>query len=215
MISLFDKFFEHKLEDPMFTATLDTHSENRKARLKNHNTPILQYIYHGDHTTPLHCLLTGEAGWLEVPNWVTKESRTRFRLDFNHVRQQSTQQRHSGHSLDKGSCDPSHMFRSYELDHYLHKKHLLEFLTCMPITTEQHSYVSQDSSKHDITLKCFPKDTWPWALQNAANWKAVMNRYSIKGITYTQWIDHLCNINYPGLHNRLCYDQSTAEFSLK
>lgn len=199
----------------MFTSTLPTSSkENRKADIKNHNLPILQYIYHGDHETQLHCLLTKEPAFVDVANWATGESKRRFRLDFNHIRQQCNDLRYSGKSLDKMEQDPSAIFREKRLDQAGHQKYLLEFLTIMPITTEQHSYITQDSSKHDITLACFPKDTWPWALQSEPNWQSVCRKYNIHGINYQQWIDHLNTIHHPPLHERLLHDYSTSVYSL-
>lgn len=214
--SVFDQLFEHTLQELMFTSTLPTSpQENRKAAIKNHNLPTLQYIYHGDPDTPLHCLISQEPAFVSVPNWITKEVRIRFRIDFNHIRQRASSQRHSGHSLDKGRYAPSDLFRTQELDQPWNKRELLEFCTMMPVTTEQHSYISQDSSKHDITLDCFPRDTWPWILRSAANWNDFCRKYEIQGIGYEQWIDHMTDITQASIHERLYRNQNTGCFELR
>jgi hypothetical protein len=213
--TLFNTLFDHRLKERMFTSTLPTsYKENRKAQIKNHNLPILQYIYHGDHEEPLHCLLTGEPGFVTVPNWATGEARLRFRIDFNHIRQKSNDLRHGGKSLDKMGLDPSAVFRERRLDSPGCRRDLLEFLTIMPITTEQHSYITQDSAKHDITLACFPKTTWPWALRSQDNWQRVCRRYGIEGISWREWIDHLSTTEALPLAERLKYRQQTGVFSL-
>lgn len=215
MHTLFDTLFEHTLQELMFTSTLPTsYKENRKADIKNYNLPILQFLYHGDSTIELHCLLTKEPAFVNVPNWATGDDKRRFRIDFNHIRQKCNELRQGGKSLDKMGLDPSALFREKRLDYPGHQTYLLEFLAIMPITTEQHSYITQDSAKHDITLNCFPKYSWPWALRSESNWKRTCARYNIMGISYREWIGHLSSTEAAPLHERLQYNHPSGHYVL-
>ena len=47
----------------------------------------------------------------------------------------------------------------------------------MPITVEQHKYVTQDSSLNHISLQNFPPHTHPWGLQNRHNFEEFQRCY--------------------------------------
>ena len=197
-----------------FTPTADNSSEWRKARIKNRNLPYLQFMYNGNHLEPLKCMITGQHGWINVPNFVTKHDKKRFRIDFNHVRQECTETRQAGRSKDKDYYAPSAIFRdklfvpplqNYKLGtgvDYQRFLNIAEFLTIMPICTEYHSYISQDSAKHDITLKDFDKKTWIWALQSPDNFNKVTKLLKIV-LDYDWVIDHLSNIDHDPIRERL------------
>ena len=165
-----------------FEPTADTSSERRKAYYKNLNLAVLQHWYIGDHNTELTCLLTREPGWLTVNDISSGEAKLRFRLDFNHIRQQNrfllglTRTKSPGQSVDKNR-DPSAIFRSKDLAKHSNYLHLLEFMCCMPITVEQHKYVTQDSSLAHIALTNFPPDTHPWGLKSQANFDSFQKHY--------------------------------------
>jgi hypothetical protein len=112
-------------------------------------------------------------------------------LDFNHIRQQNrfllglTKTKSPGMSVDK-TRDPSAIFRSVDLAKPDRKMQLLEFMCCMPVSTEYHKYITQDSSLHHICLADFPAASWPWGLRSEANfnqfqqdyWGSVMINYA-------------------------------------
>jgi hypothetical protein len=72
----------------------------------------------------------------------------------------------------------------------------------MPVCTEHHSYISQDSAKSDLTLKNFSKDTWIWALQSPDNFNKAKEKLRFN-LDYDWFIDHMSNINYPNIRDRL------------
>jgi hypothetical protein len=189
----------------MFKSTKpDSYSENRKADIKNYNLPFLQHMYMGDSSKPLECLITKTPGFMMVPDIVTGLNKLRFRLDFNHIRQRESDHRHAGISLDKSSKAPSSIFREYRFDsNVMNKRYLFEFMTIMPICTEYHAYISQDSAKGDITLKNYNKKDWPWVLANEQNYNTYCETYNIVGIPYEQMIDHLSDIRHPSILARL------------
>lgn len=195
-----------------FIPTASTSGEYRKARIKNANLPILQYIYNGNEQAPLECKISKTHGWVNVSDYGTKINKSRFRIDFNHVRQKCTSKRQSGKSLDKGNKSPSDIFRGSYFDpgmvgpgtnkDFERKLNLIEFLTIMPVCTEYHSYISQDSAKSDLTLNSFPKDTWIWALQNSNNFEIVKEKYRFN-LDYEWFIDHMTNIHYDNIRTRI------------
>jgi len=188
------------------------YQEDRKAEIKNYNLPILQYMYMGNCDTPLECLITKTPGFIAVNDFVTGRQKTRFRLDFNHIRQRASENRHAGHSVDKGSRVPSGIFRETRFDNDL--RYLFEFMTIMPISTEYHSYISQDSAKGNITLTNFKKEYWPWVLQSKKNYNDFCGDYNLNGVKYEEFIDHLSHIHYPSINDRLRYDYHTRTFTL-
>jgi hypothetical protein len=197
----------------MFISTKNSYGENRKAMIKNANLPVLQEMYLGNETTPLVCLITKEPAFITTfPDVVTGQTKCRFRIDFNHIRQKSVESRQAGSSLDKSTHGPSHIFRSIKFTNNTHtaKLALLEFMTIMPICTEYHSYITQDSAKGDITLQNFNRDYWPWVLQNEANYKKFTNKYQFTGISYYDFINHLFDINQPSIVDRVKYNWSTG-----
>ena len=200
----------------LFESTNDTsYNENRKAQIKNHNLPILRYMYMGDPTTEICCMIDGSPAFVEVPDYVTGKPKRRFRLDFNHIRQEMTERVNAGMSKDKGRRLPSGLFREVRFDSADHRlAWTIEFMTIMPVSTEQHSYISQDSSLGNITLKSFPKFTWPWVLKSEKNFQKFCRDLKISGLDYSEFIDHLSDIHHDPLHLRLRYDWRTNEFSL-
>lgn len=192
------------------------YKEDRKADIKNHNLPILQHLYMGNRETPLECLVSKTPGFINVPDFATKKSKVRFRLDFNHIRQRTTDHVHPGNSIDKNTRVPSGIFRETRFDDNVSKSKiaLFEFMCIIPVCTEYHSYISQDSSKNDITLKSYSVDQWPWAIRSNSNYREFCKTYKIVGIPYEQFIDHLSNIDYPSIHQRLNYDLATRSYVL-
>ena len=180
------------------------YGEDRKAQIKNHNLPILQHLYMGSRDTPLECLITKTPAFIQVPDFATGKSKTRFRLDFNHIRQKTTDHVHSGNSVDKQNT-PSAIFRETRFDDRASKSHraLFEFMCIIPVCTEYHSYISQDSSKHNLTLTSYNQNSWPWALRKEKNYQEFTKTYGISGIPYDQFIDHLSNIDHPPIFKRL------------
>lgn len=186
-----------------FTPTrFDKYGELRKAQLKNYNLPILQYMYNGDETSPLKCLISGRPGWVDFPCLISEENKQRFDIDFNHIRQEQSGNQVAGKSKDKSKYSPSDIFRTKRLDE--HPILFYEFLTIMPISQEYHSYITQDSALGHITLAHFDKKYWPWALQSEENYLALLSKYNMESnIKYDWLIDHLSNINHPPLYQRI------------
>jgi hypothetical protein len=200
----------------MFESTRPgSYGEDRKAKVKNHNLPILQYMYMGSKDTPLTCLITKTPAFIETKDFGNSGfKKRRFRLDFNHIRQLRSDSRHSGISLDKSIRAPSDLFRTSRLDHEYYHLHLIEFMTIIPICTEIHSYISQDSAKHNITLNSFDQSEWPWVLQSPENFYQFLKDLKISGLNYEQFIDHLSNINHPSLQQRLHRDFVSKVFCM-
>jgi hypothetical protein len=201
----------------MFESTQpNSYGENRKANIKNHNLPILQFMYMGDANKQLECLVTKTPGFLNVPDLVTGNDKLRFRLDFNHIRQQETGSSSAGYSVDKGYRAPSGIFRETRFDDtYLNYAYLYEFMCIMPICTEYHSYISQDSQKGDITLVNYKKEHWSWVLQNKKNYDHFCKNFKLNGISYQEIIDHLSDINHAPLHDRLVCNHRDGSYQLK
>jgi hypothetical protein len=181
--------------------------EDRKARIKNHNLPILQHLYMGSRDQPLTCSVTGTPAFVSWPCVVRKQPMQRFRLDFNHIRQQQTGLRYAGTSLDKGRYGPSDIFRTLALDREVYKRDLIEFMTIMPVSTEYHSYISQSSAYGDVTLKNFKRKIWPWALRTKSNFGKFTEAYGLDFLDYEQFIDHLSDITHPPIRSR-CLSQN-------
>lgn len=176
--------------------------ERAKARIKNHNLPILQLMYNGSETTPLKCLISGSPGWIDLPCFVNNEPKQRFNIDFNHIRQQQLKTRCAGLSKDK-TVSPSDLFRNKYLDKNILS--LIEFITIIPVSQEIHNYISQDSALGNITLQSYDKQFWPWILQSEDNYNDFFERYNIKinTISYNWMIDHLSNINHDPIFTRI------------
>ncbi len=168
--------------DALFQPTCDKAGEIKKAYYKNLNLPVLQHIYMGDPTTPLTCLLTGEPGWVNFPDLVTGEPKTRFRLDFNHIRQRNrfllglTRVKSPGVSVDKDR-DPSAIIRACDLGQAERRLRLMEMICCIPLTLEYHKYVTQDSSVNHVSLANYPAHSWPWVLKSRDNFETVQRTY--------------------------------------
>lgn len=177
-----------------FTPTrMDRYNEIRKAEVKNHNLPILQYWYHGNERKPMHCLISKQPGFLNFPHIVTGQKRQRFTLDFNHIRQRAPEGTHPGFSVDK-CYTPSGIFRDTRLDQRMPA--MVEMMATMPINTLYHTFISQDSSKDDITLLNFKRSTWPWGLRNQKNFDKFCARYNLD-LDYKKFLAVLCNIDAP------------------
>lgn len=198
----------------MFESTKPgAYQEDRKAEIKNHNLPIIQYMYMGSRDTPLTCLVSKTPAFTVTKDFGNPgKTKTRFRIDFNHIRQRCTFTRHAGVSLDKGSRIPSGIFREtrFDSDYVSHATYLIEFMTIMPVCTEVHSYISQDSAKNHVTLQSFERHEWPWVLQSAKNFNQFCKDLDIKGLNYDRFIDHLSNIEHDPLHERLRWDQTNG-----
>jgi hypothetical protein len=184
-----------------FTPTNESLSgERRKAKNKNLNLTILQYMYNGNAIDPLRCLLSGAVGWVDYPCVVSNTPKQRFNIDFNHIRQQSTDNRIAGSSKDKGDYDPSSIFRNTAL--IRSELDLIEFMCIIPVSQEYHRYITQDSAMGDITLTNFPVNCWPWFLKSKSNFSEFTHRFQV-GIHYEWFIDHLSDIRHPGIRNRI------------
>jgi len=185
-----------------FTPTKDTSSERRKAVMKNHNLPLLQYMYHGNSETELHCLISGTAGFIDVWSPVSKRKEQRFRIDFDHIRQKQVHG-FTGTSIDKVGMSPSAIFREFRLDEShtrtgkAVKPYLIEMMACMPVCTEYHSYKTQDSTYGDIVLTDIPKKQWPWVLKNKTNYNKFCKKFDLPELSYEEFIDVLSDINQP------------------
>lgn len=199
----------------MFISTKpNSYSENRKANIKNYNLPFLQHMYMGDPNKSLECMITKTPAFIMVPDLVTGLNKIRFRLDFNHIRQLESDSRHAGISLDKSGKAPSSIFRECRFDDRIsYKKYFFEFMTIIPVCTEYHSYISQDSAKGDITLQNYDRKYWPWVLASKSNYDDYCKVYQIEGIPYEEMIDHLSDIRHPPILERLQYN-STRKWSL-
>ena len=188
----------------------DKSGERAKAKYKNHNLPILQYMYHGDVLTPLHCVVSGAPGWIDFPCIITKNKKQRFNVDFNHIRQEQLGANQAGTSKDKGMYDPSHIFRSKRLNE--NPMLLLEFMTIMPVSQEVHKYITQDSALDHITLVNFDSKYWPWILQSRSNFDQFTNSFGLTDIDYNWFIDHLSDINQPTIASRVTVKPIDAQF---
>ena len=184
-----------------FTPTKNTPNEIRKATIKTHNLPLLQYMYHGNSKTELHCLISGTSGFIDVYSPVSKRYEQRFRIDFDHIRQKQVPG-FVGTSIDKTDA-PSDVFRRFRLDESETsrgtniKPYLIEMMTCMPICTEYHSYKTQDSTYGDIVLTDIPKKQWPWVLKNKTNYNKFCKKYELSEFSYEEFIAILSDINQP------------------
>lgn len=185
-----------------FTPTNESlYGECSKARFKNLNLPILQYMYNGDPYEPLKCLLSDAPGWVDFPCLVNSKDKQRFNIDFNHIRQEQTGSRVAGKSKDKLKYDPSHLFRTYDM--HLSGPVLLEFMCIMPISQEYHRYITQDSALGHITLTSFDQKYWPWFLKNEANYTEFTTRLDLTGLSYDWFVNHLSDINNKSIHERV------------
>ena len=188
-----------------FKPTKQSGHEANRARNKNINLPILQMMYNGNDNAPLVCKISGQLGWVEFPCLVTSNIKTRFNIDFNHIRQKSSGNGRAGHSLDKTQNSPSNLFRSGNL--LKNPSRLIEFMTMMPVSQEVHAYISQDSAIGDITLSNFDRKHWPWILTASSHYEQFINTYKIDvPITYNWLIDHLSSITHPSIHSRMQHE---------
>lgn len=184
------------------------YDEDRKALVKNHNLSILQYMYMGARDIPLACLVSGTPAFITTtdfgnPNFGNpNKTKKRFRIDFNHIRQRCSEQRSAGVSVDKSKHTPSGLFRGRRLDEPKNIPWLIEFMTIIPVSTEMHSYISQDSTKNDITLKNFKKKTWPWFLKDANNFNKFCKDFKLDVLDYNLFVEHLSDVKYPPIHDR-------------
>ena len=191
--------------------------ENRKAIIKNYNIQILQFMYGGSTSTALCCAISGQPAFELVPDYVTKVPKLRLGTDFNHIRQQANSSRRSGNSLDKKvNYEPSEVFRSGKLDESLRVNSLIEFMTIMPISKGHHSYISQDSAKGDLTLLNFHKSTHTWILKSKRNFDKFMRDLGVNcDMSYVDLIDHLSDINYPSIYDRVLYNSKEGKYNFK
>jgi hypothetical protein len=190
----------------MFVSTKDTYSENRKAIIKNHNLPILQHMYMGNKSVELKCVINGSSAFHYQDCYVRKTPVTFFRIDFNHIRQRQSEGRQAGQSVDKGQAGPSEIFRGRWLDRPDYRRDLIEFMTIMPVCTEEHARISQSSAYGDITLLNFDKKYWPWHLQSEDNFNNFVKTWKLNAVenfTYERFIDHLSNIEHPNIRKRI------------
>jgi hypothetical protein len=174
--------------------------ECRKAKRKNENLPVLQELYHGDPRHPLSCVITGEVGFSNHPDLLTKEPKQRFEIDFNHIRQRARSGRQSGDSADKWKNHPSEIWRTVDLANS--PWDLIEFMCIMPVSKRAHHWITQDSAMGDIVLTNFDRKHWPWHLQSRQNFDHIVNKYHL-GLDYDWFIDHLSNIIYRNINVRV------------
>jgi len=194
-----------------FTPTnLELSRECGKARYKNMNLPVLQELYHGDPLHPLTCTITGEIGFSDWPDLLTNQSKQRFEIDFNHIRQRANYGRQGGISVDKWDTDPSAIFREKSLEDS--RPDLIEFMCVMPVCKRAHRWITQDSAKGDITLQHFKQQYWPWHLQSKRNFNSIVKKYDL-GLDYEWFIDHLSTIDHPAINDRVKYNSSRAVFT--
>ena len=192
------------LEHFFIPTRFDRSAELAKARFKNHNLPILQYMYHGDRTKPLTCVMSGQPGFInDYPCLVTKRDKQRFNIDFNHIRQIQNGENRAGDSIDKSNYDPSAIFRSKYLDDPINRPLLVEFMTIMPVSQEIHAYITQDSALGHITLQSFDQKYWPWVLQNQSNFDKFCKQHNLGFLDYDWFIDHLSHVHYPKIADRI------------
>jgi hypothetical protein len=218
MINLLNKKSQTFELKEKFSPTSEGKGEIRKAVIKNSNLPFLQLMFNGDPLKPLKCLITGRYGWDHGTEYGTGLPKVRFCIDFNHIRQQCNDSRTAGLSLDKYET-PSSLFRgSYLSPAYKNREYgydsrqrqrerdVFEFICIMPVSIEAHSFITQDSAKHDIVLTNFEKKTWAWCLQNEKNFEKTKEFFGLQfynNVTYDFIIDHLSNIHYDGIRDRL------------
>lgn len=177
-------------ETPLFESTKDTPNENKKARTKNYNLPILQYWFNGCTNKRLQCLITGTPGFILLENRVTGRVTWRFVLDFNHIRQKHNPG-YPGTSIDKNKTySPSGVFRTFCLDEYRHHEYLAEMMKCMPLSSEQHRIITADSHYGDIDLSHFKKREWAWGLQSEDNFKRFCEVFRLP-LQYDSFVDSL------------------------
>ena len=195
----------------MFESTKPgAYQEDRKAEIKNHNLPIIQYMYMGSRDTPLGCVVSKTPAFAITKDYGNPgQTKRRFRIDFNHIRQRCTYNRAAGISLDKGVRLPSGIFREtrFDSDFVKHARLLIEFMAIMPVCTEVHTNITQDSQKNHITLNSFEQHEWPWVLQSAKNFNQFCNDFDLGDFNYDQFIDHLSDIDHAPLHKRLKWDK--------
>lgn len=176
------------------------YSEVSKAKFKNQNIPVLQLIYQGSEESTLSCSISQTPAWTQWPDLVKGIPKQRFNIDFNHIRQRASLSRQGGDSVDKSHHEPSAVFRQTPLS--TRKDALMEFLCCMPVNREYHRYITQDSAMSNITLLNYRQEYWPWALKSKQNYDQVREKYSLP-VEYEWLIDHLSNIEYPSIRERL------------
>lgn len=182
-----------------FTPSNSKNKEIWRTRNKNYNLSILQEMYNGDPLEPLKCLLSGQPGWTSIPCFVTGKQKIRFNIDINHIRQKCSKR---GESIDKSNLQPSAIFNSKKLDDPENLEYLAELMTTMPVSQEIHSYISQDSSVGNLTLKNFPKKSWPWILRSKKNFDYFCKKYNVP-FEYDWFIKHLSDIRYSNIVKRL------------
>lgn len=195
----------------MFVSTKPGTREDSKAKYKNLNLPFLQEIYHGDPATPLSCLISQQPAFMLWDCLITGNQKNRFTTDFNHIRQRATPNKSSGISVDKGRYGPSEIFRQTSIKDSMYD--LIEFLTIMPTNSLIHSFISQDSQIGNITLQSYNQKYWPWHLQSQTNWDKLAKKYKFNFIQYSDFIDHLSNIDYPNVRDRIMVEE-TGSFTL-
>lgn len=181
-----------------FTPTANKKGEIRKANIKNLNLPVLQLWFNGSESEPLKCLITNKPAFSNFPDIVTGRKKQRFDCDFNHIRQFQDGRCHSGISLDKGSVGPSDIIRTYDLSLDKNKDYLVEIMTTMTISSEFHSYFSQDSAKGHITLTNLKKKWWPWGLKNEKNFNFFCKKFNLN-LDYNSFISRLSDITWPDI----------------
>jgi len=213
-VDLFEELFECTGAKNRFVSTKPGTKEDYKARFKNHNLPILQYVYMGDTGTELACTVNHTPAFAEFPCIVQKKPLTRFRMEFNHIRQLAAEGRQAGSSVDKHETyGPADLFRSRPLDDPKYAVDLVEFMTMMPVDADAHKWITQSSAYGNITLVDFAQANWPWHLQTKTNFDSVCDQYALDFLDYDQFIDHLSDIRYPPVRQRL-YQSVTDDYRL-
>jgi hypothetical protein len=204
-MNCYNDLFEDAMDTNVFVSTKpQSSSENRKARYKNHNLPILRHMYMGDPDRELECMINGTSGFQEFPCIVQKRPLLRFRIEFNHIRQRAAEGRQAGASMDKNPLyAPSELWRSRELDCPQRQCDLVEFMTMMPVDADAHKWITQSSAYGDITLVDFPQQYWPWHLQSQSTFSQFTACYGLESLDYQDFIDHLSSNTQPPIRERL------------
>ena len=174
-------------------------NEDRYARIKNYNLPILNYMYMGDCDTMIKCLESGIDAFTDRYCYVKKQYVKTFTIEFDHIRQKYNKKSTNAHSIDKHKkLAPSQIFRGFELDIIKNRFKLIEMMCIWPLSTQMHSYKTNSSQYGDIVLSDISTSKWPWHLKSRSNFNQFCNKFDLQ-LQYDTFIDQLCDINVPNI----------------
>jgi hypothetical protein len=158
--------------------------ESRRARHKNENRSILNFMYMGDKKVQFTCFISGMPGVTRRPSLIVEgEYIVNMGVEFNHIVQINTKSIHK-------TRPPSDYFRS--TDFTKRKDILVEFMRTITLTPEEHAYITNNSKQIDIDLNTFKKvsqyihgDEYtgiPWVLRNEENFNTFCEEYDLMDI---------------------------------